>query len=61
MCCPRTYKFAVLAMSLSNLFETNLPTDFLRSLAILLNEYEQLPDENFRPKMVRNGIRMFYH
>lgn len=52
----RTFKYAVLAMSLSNLFDSSPHTDFLRSLVQLMNEYDQLQDDNFKPKM-RNILR----
>ncbi|KAF8334294.1 uncharacterized protein EI90DRAFT_3051717 [Cantharellus anzutake] len=52
----RTYKYAILAMSLSNLFDSTPHSDFLRSLGQLMNEYDQLQDENFKPRM-RNILR----
>jgi hypothetical protein len=51
----RTYKFAVLGMSLSNLFDIHPAMDFLRTLASLLAEYDQLQDD-IKPKM-RNLFR----
>ncbi|KDQ12287.1 hypothetical protein BOTBODRAFT_113023 [Botryobasidium botryosum FD-172 SS1] len=52
----RTFKFAVLGMSLSNLFDIHPPTEFLRALTNLLAEYDQFQDVNFRPKK-RNLFR----
>lgn len=47
----RTHRFAVLAMSLSSLFDVQQPTDFLRSGLNMLTEYEQAKEDNDRPKM----------
>ncbi|KAF8256723.1 hypothetical protein EI94DRAFT_214953 [Lactarius quietus] len=47
----RTHRFAVLAMSLSSLFDIQHPTDFLRSALNVLTEYEQAKEDNDRPKM----------
>ncbi|KAH9056754.1 hypothetical protein EDB87DRAFT_1779611 [Lactarius vividus] len=47
----RTHRFAVLAMSLSSLFDILHPTDFLRSALNMLTEYEQAKEDNDRPKM----------
>ncbi|KAH9170775.1 hypothetical protein EDB89DRAFT_1975792 [Lactarius sanguifluus] len=47
----RTHRFAVLAMSLSSLFDISQPTDFLRSALNVLTEYEQGKEDNDRPKM----------
>jgi hypothetical protein len=49
----RTQRFAVLAMSLSSLFDILHPTDFLRSALNMLTEYEQAKEDNDRPKMVK--------
>lgn len=48
----RTHRFAILAMSLSSLFDIVQPTDCLRSALNMLIEYEQAKEENDRPKMV---------
>ncbi|KAF8471610.1 hypothetical protein DFH94DRAFT_674209 [Russula ochroleuca] len=47
----RTHRFAILAMSLSSLFDISHPTDFLRSALNMLTEYEQAKEDNDRPKM----------
>jgi len=47
----RTHRFAILAMSLSSLFDISHPTDCLRSALNMLTEYEQAKEENDRPKM----------
>jgi hypothetical protein len=48
----RTHRFAILAMSLSSLFDISQPTDFLRSALNMLTEYEQAKEDSDRPKMV---------
>jgi len=48
----RTHRFAILAMSLSSLFDISHPTDFLRAALNMLTEYEQAKEDNDRPKMV---------
>ncbi len=48
----RTHRFAILAMSLSSLFDILHPADFLRSALNMLSEYEQAKEDNDRPKMV---------
>lgn len=48
----RTHRFAILAMSLSSLFDITQPTDFLRSALNMLTEYEQAKEDSDRPKMV---------
>ncbi|KAG8899711.1 hypothetical protein FRB99_006477 [Tulasnella sp. 403] len=52
----RTYRFAILGMSLSNLFEIQSPQDFLRSLLALLQEFDSVPEDTLKPKM-RNLFR----
>ncbi|KAF8520152.1 hypothetical protein BU17DRAFT_47038 [Hysterangium stoloniferum] len=47
----RTYRFAILAMSLSNLFDIPTATDFLRGVLQTLAEFDQFQDENYKPKM----------
>ncbi|KAI0045070.1 hypothetical protein FA95DRAFT_1561476 [Auriscalpium vulgare] len=47
----RTYRFAILAMSLSTLFDISQPSDLLRALLSTLTEYEQSKEEGERPKM----------
>lgn len=57
----RTWKFAVLGMSLSSVFESK-GIDVLKALTLILNEYDQLPDqppdEISRPKMVSEGLNV---
>jgi hypothetical protein len=48
----RTYRFAVLGMSLSNLLDINQPQDLLRGLINTISEYDQNKDDNDKPKMV---------
>ncbi|KAH9978492.1 hypothetical protein BJV74DRAFT_135779 [Russula compacta] len=48
----RTQRFAILAMSLSSLFDIAQSTDCLRSALNILTEYEQAKEENDHPKMV---------
>ncbi|OAX41883.1 hypothetical protein K503DRAFT_437706 [Rhizopogon vinicolor AM-OR11-026] len=50
----RTYRFAVLAMSLSNLLDIPQVQDFLRGLMNTMNEYDQAKEEHDKPK-----IRLF--
>ncbi|KAH7910622.1 hypothetical protein BJ138DRAFT_1152480 [Hygrophoropsis aurantiaca] len=50
----RTYRFAILAMSLSNLLEIPQAQDLLRGLLNTMNEYDQAKDEPDKPK-----IRLF--
>ncbi len=57
--CLRSNRFAILAMSLSSLFDILHPTDFLRSALNMLTEYEQAKEDNDRPKMVAR-ISPFY-
>ena len=67
----RTHRFAILAMSLSSLFDITQPTDFLRSALNMLTEYEQAKEDSDRPKMVANilpaclsfllTLRLCYH
>ncbi|KAI0263711.1 hypothetical protein BC834DRAFT_971090 [Gloeopeniophorella convolvens] len=47
----RTHRFAVLAMSLSALFDISQPTDLMRSALNMLIEYEQSKEDGDRPKM----------
>lgn len=47
----RTYRFAILAMSLSNLFDIQTPNDFLKGVLLTLSEFDTIQDENFKPKM----------
>ncbi|KAF8229503.1 hypothetical protein L208DRAFT_1286159 [Tricholoma matsutake] len=47
----RTYRFAVLGMSLSNLLDFNQPQDFLRGLMNTITEYDQNKDDNDKSKM----------
>lgn len=41
----RTYRFAVLGMSLSSMFEVKDTFDLLRGLLNILSEYEQIKDD----------------
>ncbi|KAG1748894.1 uncharacterized protein EDB91DRAFT_1111282 [Suillus paluster] len=50
----RTYRFAILAMSLSNLLDIPQVQDFLRGLMNTMNEYDQAKEEPDKPK-----IRLF--
>ncbi|KAK7689038.1 hypothetical protein QCA50_007729 [Cerrena zonata] len=47
----RTYRFAILGMSLANSFDVKDPQDFLRGLSNALNEYDQNKDDGERLKM----------
>ncbi|THH31531.1 hypothetical protein EUX98_g2637 [Antrodiella citrinella] len=47
----RTYRFAILGMSLAHSFDVKEPQDLLRSLLNALNEYETSKDDGDRPKM----------
>jgi hypothetical protein len=55
----RTHRFAILAMSLSSLFDISHPTDFLRAALNMLTEYEQAKEDNDRPKMVWSPVVNF--
>jgi hypothetical protein len=57
----RTHRFAILAMSLSSLFDISHPTDFLRSALNMLTEYEQAKEDNDRPKMVWLPSQSFFY
>lgn len=49
----RTYRFAVLGMSLSSMFEVKDTFDLLKGLLNILSEYEQIKDDPIdKPKMV---------
>jgi hypothetical protein len=48
----RTYRFAILAMSLSNLLDIPQVQDFLRGLLNTMNEYDQAREEPDKPKIV---------
>ncbi|EGN96252.1 hypothetical protein SERLA73DRAFT_185899 [Serpula lacrymans var. lacrymans S7.3] len=50
----RTYRFATLAMSLSNLLEIPQASDFLRGVLNTMSEYDQAKEEPDKPK-----IRLF--
>ncbi|KAI6007832.1 hypothetical protein EDC04DRAFT_2871650 [Pisolithus marmoratus] len=50
----RTHRFAVLAMSLSNLLDIPQAQDYLRGLLNTMNEYDQAKEEPDKPK-----IRLF--
>ncbi|KAG2075865.1 hypothetical protein BDR04DRAFT_1004478 [Suillus decipiens] len=49
----RTYRFAILAMSLSNLLEIPQVQDFLRGLMNTMNEYDQAKEEPDRQPKIR--------
>lgn len=49
----RTHRFAILAMSLSNLIDIPQAQDYLRGLLNTMNEYDQAKEEPDKPKMVR--------
>lgn len=48
----RTKRFAILAMSLSNLLDIQQPQDLLRGILNTLTEYDQSKEESDKPKMV---------
>lgn len=52
-CINSTYQFAVLGMSLSNLFDIQNAQDLLRGLISTLAEYDQSKEDNYKPKMVK--------
>lgn len=56
----RTHRFAILAMSLSSLFDISHPSDFLRSALNMLTEYEQAKEDNDRPKIVWLPTLIFF-
>ncbi|TIB68357.1 hypothetical protein E3P77_01138 [Wallemia ichthyophaga] len=47
----RTHKFLVLGLSLSYHLDNNQPADFIKSLAATLSEYDNLDDDNYKPKI----------
>ncbi|KXN91207.1 hypothetical protein AN958_02240 [Leucoagaricus sp. SymC.cos] len=47
----RTYRFATLGFSLSNLLDINNPQDLLRAILNTVTEYDQAKEENDRPRM----------
>ncbi|KAF8894710.1 hypothetical protein BD779DRAFT_1502529 [Infundibulicybe gibba] len=54
----RTYRFAILGMSLSNLLDINQPQDLLRGLINTVTEYDQAKEDNEKTKM-RASKRLF--
>ncbi|TFK43018.1 hypothetical protein BDQ12DRAFT_677193 [Crucibulum laeve] len=54
----RTYRFAILGLSLSNLLDINQPQDLLRGLLNTVTEYDQSKEENDKPK-IRPSKRLF--
>jgi hypothetical protein len=48
----RTYRFAVLGMSLSNLLDIQQPHDLLRGILNTMIEYDQSKEEGDKPKKV---------
>ncbi|CAH7667625.1 hypothetical protein BY996DRAFT_449130 [Phakopsora pachyrhizi] len=55
----RTTRFSVLGMSLSSMLDIMTLQDFLRGLISLLNEYESIPEDHFKPKMVNLSKGIF--
>jgi hypothetical protein len=52
----RTYRFATLGLSLSNLLDINNPQDLLRAILNTVTEYDQAKEDNDnRPRMVSKG------
>lgn len=49
----RTYRFAILGMSLSGLLDISHPQDLLKGLINTLQEYEQSREDSDKPKIVR--------
>ncbi|KAJ3564112.1 hypothetical protein NP233_g8507 [Leucocoprinus birnbaumii] len=47
----RTYRFATLALSLSNLLDINSPQDLLRAILNTVTEYDQAKEDSDRPRM----------
>jgi len=47
----RTYRFAILGMSLAHTFDVKEPQDLLRGLTNALNEYDQSKGDDDKPKM----------
>lgn len=47
----RTTKFAILGLSLSSLLDINNLQDFLKAMVNLLQEFESIPNDNFKPKI----------
>ncbi|GLB35439.1 hypothetical protein LshimejAT787_0210040 [Lyophyllum shimeji] len=54
----RTYRFAILGLSLSNLLDINQPQDLLRGLMNTISEYDQSKDDGDKSKM-RQPKRLF--
>lgn len=52
----RTYRFAILGFSLSNLLDVNNPQDLLRGLLNIVTEYDQSKEESDKPKIVSLGL-----
>ena len=53
----RAYRFSVLAMSLANLFDIQTPSEYLKALVALMNEYEAFQDETIKPRVwVYSGL-----
>ncbi|KZT44211.1 hypothetical protein SISSUDRAFT_1013307 [Sistotremastrum suecicum HHB10207 ss-3] len=50
----RTYRFAILGMSLANAFDVQPAQDFLKGLIATLADFDQFQDGNYKPK-----IRLF--
>ncbi|KAJ6582827.1 hypothetical protein B0H10DRAFT_2235119 [Mycena sp. CBHHK59/15] len=54
----RTYRFAILGMSLSGLLDITSPQDLLKGLINTLSEYEQAREDSDKPK-IRTTKRLF--
>ncbi|KAK7035773.1 hypothetical protein R3P38DRAFT_605685 [Favolaschia claudopus] len=55
----RTYRFAILGMSLSGLLDIPHPPDLLKGLISTLQEYEQAKEDTDKPKMRTTTKRLF--
>ncbi|TFK72152.1 hypothetical protein BDN72DRAFT_887303 [Pluteus cervinus] len=54
----RTYRFAILGMSLSTLLDINQPNDLLRGLLNVMSEFDQAKEDGDKPK-IRQSKRLF--
>lgn len=57
----RTYRFAILGLSLSTLLDINQPQDLLRALLNAITEYDQAKEEgdNKSSKMVKSSLSLY--
>lgn len=53
----RTNKFLILGLSLSYHLDNHQPSDFVKSLSATLSEFDNIEDENFKPK-IKNLFKM---